>query len=195
MVKDFATRTNVTILVLLAPVGLLGLRGGFEEADPEGFQFFALPAGAASSAQPVELSVAPFDIEVRGTYMVEDARVVEVRLTNTGSRPVHRPENAFSLEDSAKPADGQVKFVKWVSRITPSQRGDGVPLFQAINPNPGVPLDLAIVFTAPPEEEDGTRRLEEADTLVITSLEYRRSFLDNSMTWLPGERMAEVELQ
>ncbi|QYH20293.1 hypothetical protein JKI95_05120 [Corynebacterium aquatimens] len=41
---DLATRTNVTLAALLAVVGLLGLAGGFNEAEPQGLVTADLPA-------------------------------------------------------------------------------------------------------------------------------------------------------
>ena len=108
--SDIFTRTNVTILALVVFVGLLGLRGGFEKADPEGFIHASAPVGINALAQPVEVEVAPFDIQIRKTYVLDGSRVVEMSLTNTQSRPVTRLLSAFDLEVSGLPEEQQPRF-------------------------------------------------------------------------------------
>lgn len=80
---DFRTRTNATIAGLLALAGVTGMAGGFEEAEPEAV------ATAAEMAQPEELEIAPLTIQVQRTYVLDGARVVHMRLTNTAERPIY----------------------------------------------------------------------------------------------------------
>lgn len=188
---DIATRTNATIAALLALVGVTGISGGFEEAEPEGYMFAEVP----ESSGPVEIAVEPFDIHVRRTYMVGDARVVEIRLTLDAKRSMDWAQfmQAFDLENSALPAQEQPKFDKQSARLAGNEPLTELPLIGMTWPNPGVPMDIALIFKASP---DGTNpdAAANADTLVISSMEYRKSILDGSMRWLLGERTAEVTL-
>lgn len=188
---DIATRTNATVAALLALVGVTGVSGGFEEAEPEGYIF----AAASQSSEPVELAVEPFDIHVRRTYMVGNARVVEIRLTLDAKRPMDWAQfmQAFDLENSALPAQEQPRFDKQSTRLAGDEPLTELPLIGMTWPNPGVPMDIALIF----KDADGTNpgAAENADTLVISSMEYRKSFLDGSMRWLSGERTAEVALK
>ncbi|PLA14982.1 hypothetical protein [Corynebacterium riegelii] len=193
--SDIFTRTNVTILALVVFVGLLGLRGGFEKADPEGFIHASAPVGINALAQPVEVEVAPFDIQIRKTYVLDGSRVVEMSLTNTQSRPVTRLLSAFDLEVSGLPEEQQPRFLVSAARRSPGGEPLELPVYDVINPNPGVPLDIAVVFTPADEGPQGQQLIDAADTLTIWTLEYKRSFLDNQMMWLPTQRMAEVSLR
>lgn len=56
-------------------------------------------------------------------------------------------------------------------------------------------MDIAVVFTPADEGPQGQQLIDAADTLTIWTLEYKRSFLDNQMMWLPTQRMAEVSLR
>ncbi|OFT80886.1 hypothetical protein [Corynebacterium sp. HMSC29G08] len=192
---DIFTRANMTILALVVFVGFLGLRSGFEKADPEGFIHASAPVGVNALAQPVEVEVAPFDFQIRKTYVVDRSRVVEMRLTNTSKRPVTRLLAAFDLEVSGLPEDQQPRFTPSVARLSPVGEPLELPVYDVINPNPGVPLNIAVVFTPVDDEPQEQQRIDAADNLVIWTLEYKRSFLDNQMMWLPTQRMAEVSLR
>ena len=185
----------MTMLALVVFVGLLGLRGGFEQADPEGFIHASAPVGVNALAQPVEVEVAPFDIQIRKTYVLDGSRVVEMSLTNTSKRPVTRLLSAFDLEVSGLPEDQQPRFLVSAARLSPGDQPLELPVYDVINPNPGVPLDIAVVFTPADEGPQGQQLIHAADTLTIWTLEYKRSFLDNQMIWLPTQRMAEVSLR
>lgn len=176
---DIGTRTNATIAGLLALAGVTGLAGGFEEAAPEEV------VSAAELAQPEELEVVPLTVQVQRTYVLDGARVVHMRLTNTAERPIYAVQwhQAFNLEDSA--SEEQPKFQKIDARLTGDEDLESVPLPDNQVLNPGVPQDIALVFSG-----EGT-----GDTLVVWSMEYRKSFLDGDKTWFAKERVAEVELR
>ena len=175
---DIGTRTNATIAGLLALAGVTGLAGGFEEAAPEEV------VSAAELAQPEELEVVPLTVQVQRTYVLDGARVVHMRLTNTAERPIYAVQwhQAFDLEDSA--ADTQSEFQKIDARLTGDGNLESIPLPDNQVLNPGVPQDIALVFSG-----DGV-----GDTLAVWSMEYRKSFLDGDSTWFVKERAAEVEL-
>ncbi|TVX82599.1 hypothetical protein [Corynebacterium sp. NML180780] len=189
---DLGTRTNATLAALLAVVGITGVSGGLEAAPPEGLTVAAAPRGTGALAQPAEFTAAPFEISVRRTYTLGDARVVEMRLTNTASRPVPAPQflMAFALEDSHLGPEEQPDMRAAVVRKHSAEALTEVAPSEAISPNPGVPLDVALIFQGP----SGTNAAE-ADTLVITSLEYRTSFLDGAKAWLTKDCAAEVSLR
>lgn len=195
--KDLATRTNATIAGLLALVGVTGLAGGFEEAKPEDFVTVAAPVAAHTLAEPVSLTVHPFEMEIKRTYALEGRRVVEMRVTNLDTRAMFpsRFLGVFALENSALPPDEQPKFVEKGFRV---KDGEPVPVDEPIAweviANPGVPVDIALVFQDPLEEPDSGLAVA-ADTLVITEYRYQKSILDGTMQWLPEERLAEVILQ
>mgnify|MGYP007104153230 CR=1 FL=1 len=174
---DIGTRTNATIAGLLALAGVTGLAGGFEEAAPEEV------VSAAESAQPEELDVSPLTVQVQRTYVLDGARVVHMRLTNTAERPIYAVQwrQAFDLEDSS--LEEQPEFQKIDERRTGDEDLESLPLPDNQVLNPGVPQDIALVFSG-----DG-------DTLVVWSMEYRKSFLDGDKTWFAKERVAEVELR
>lgn len=176
---DIGTRTNATIAGLLALAGVTGLAGGFGEAAPEEV------VTAAELAQPEELDVSPLTVQVQRTYVLDGARVVHMRLTNTAERPIYAVQwhQAFNLEDSA--SEEQPKFQKIDARLTSDEDLESVPLPDNQVLNPGVPQDIALVFSG-----EGT-----GDTLVVWSMEYRKSFLDGDKTWFAKERVAEVELR
>lgn len=175
---DIGTRTNATIAGLLALAGVTGIAGGFEEAAPEEV------VTAAELAQPEELEIAPLTIQVQRAYVLDGARVVHMRLTNTAERPIYAVQwhQAFDLEDSA--ADTQPEFQKTDARLTSDGDLESIPLPENQVLNPGVPQDIALVFSG-----DGV-----GDTLAVWSMEYRKSFLDGDSTWFVKERAAEVEL-
>lgn len=180
---DFRTRTNATIAGLLALAGVTGMAGGFEEAEPE--EVVSASEAADPVAQPEELEIAPLTIQVQRAYVLDGARVVHMRLTNTAERPIYALQwhQAFNLEDSA--ADTQPKFQKIDARLTGDDNLEAVPLPSNQVLNPGVPQDIALVFSG-----DGV-----GDTLAVWSMEYRKSFLDGDSTWFVKERVAEVELR
>ena len=192
---DLATRTNVTLAALLAVVGLLGLAGGFQEAEPLGLVTADLPADGRAPAEPVAVEATPLEIEVRRSYVVDGARVVEMRLENTADRPISAPRllTAFKLQDSGLPEAAQPKFGKINHRLTSPEPLKEVPFAGLVAANPGVPLDLAVIFTDP--LDGGAGSAAEADTLVIWSLEYRTSILDGSKSWLLSDPVAEVTLR
>ena len=152
---DIGTRTNATIAGLLALAGVTGLAGGFEEAAPEEV------VSAAELAQPEELEVVPLTVQVQRTYVLDGARVVHMRLTNTAERPIYAVQwrQAFDLEDSA--ADTQPEFQKIDARLTSDEDFESVPLPDNQVLNPGVPQDIALVFSG-----EGA-----GDTLVVWSME------------------------
>ena len=174
---DIGTRTNATIAGLLALAGVTGLAGGFEEAAPEEV------VSAAESAQPEELDVSPLTVQVQRTYVLDGARVVHMRLTNTAERPIYAVQwrQAFDLEDSS--LEEQPEFQKIDERRTGDEDLESLPLPDNQVLNPGVPQDIALVFSGA------------GDTLVVWSMEYRKSFLDGDKTWFAKERVAEVELR
>ena len=176
---DIGTRTNATVAGLLALAGVTGLAGGFEEAAPEQV------VTATETAEPQELDVSPLTVQVQRTYVLDGARVVHMRLTNTAERPIYAVQwhQAFDLEDSA--SEEQPKFQKIDARLTSDEDFESVPLPDNQLLNPGVPQDIALVFSG---EDAG-------DTLVVWSMEYRKSFLDGDKTWFAKERVAEVELR
>ena len=176
---DIGTRTNATIAGLLALAGVTGIAGGFEEAAPEEV------VTAAELAQPEELEAAPLTVQVQRAYVLDGARVVHMRLTNTAERPIYALQwhQAFNLEDSA--AHTQPKFQKTDARLTGDDNLESIPLPSNQVLNPGVPQDIALVFSG-----DGV-----GDTLAMWSMEYRKSFLDGDSTWFVKERVAEVELR
>lgn len=193
--QDLATRTNATIAALLAIVGITGLSGGFSEAAPEGVFFADLASGTGALAEPLAVEAAPLELEIRRTYELDGARVVEMRVLNTASRPIpaSRLLTAFQLQDSNVPVGQQPKFAKINHRLTSEEPLTEVPFAGLIAPNPGVPLDMAVIFTDP--LDGGAGRAADADTLVISSLEYRTSILDGSTSWLLGDPVAEVALR
>ena len=176
---DIGTRTNATIAGLLALAGVTGLAGGFEEAAPEEV------VSAAESAQPEELDVSPLTVQVQRTYVLDGARVVHMRLTNTAERPIYAVQwhQAFDLKDSA--SEEQPEFQRIDERRAGDEDLESLPLPDNQVLNPGVPQDIALVFSG-----DGA-----GDTLVVWSMEYRKSFLDGDKTWFAKERVAEVELR
>ena len=190
------TRANAAIVGLLALVGITGASGGLEEAEPEGFITASAPEGIHAVEQPIEMTVAPFDIVIDRTYEVDAARVVEMQLTNTESRPIPAYDLlvAFRLEDSNRDEEEQPKFVKSIVRMEEPGPLTELPAGRDVTLNPGVPMNVALVFTDPPAQEENALRATEADRLSIWSLEYRESFLDGSMAWLLGELTAEVDL-
>lgn len=179
---DFRTRTNATIAGLLALAGVTGIVGGFEEAEPE--EVVSASEVADPVVQPEELEIAPLTIQVQRTYVLDGARVVHMRLTNTAERPIYAVQwhQAFDLEDSA--ADTQPEFQKIDALLTGDGDLESIPLPDNQVLNPDVPQDIALVFSG-----DGV-----GDTLVVWSMEYRKSFLDGDSTWFVKERAAEVEL-
>ena len=180
---DFRTRTNATIAGLLALAGVTGMAGGFEEAEPE--EVVSASEVTDPVAQPEELEIAPLKIQVQRAYVLDGARVVHMRLTNTAERPIYALQwhQAFNLEDSA--SEEQPKFQKIDARLTGDEDLESVPLPDNQVLNPGVPQDIALVFSG-----EGT-----GDTLVVWSMEYRKSFLDGDKTWFAKERVAEVKLR
>lgn len=187
---DFATRSNAAVAVVLALAGVFGLRGGFDEAAPEGF----VSASVASQTSPVQVEAQPFEIEIQRSYIAEGARVVEMQLNNTSERPIGGTELqlAFDLEDSSKGHDEQPRFTRSINRFYEQREGE-VPRDTFVSANPGVPVDIAVIFS--PGDGGDERALEAADTLVISTMEYRRSTLLDSMGWFSGIRMVEVDLK
>ncbi|WP_095659192.1 hypothetical protein [Corynebacterium glaucum] len=193
---DLATRTNATIVALLALVGITGLAGGFEAAEPEGFVTVSAPLGENPLEPPVELEVEPFEITIRRAYEKDGARVVEMQVTNTASRPLSPTDFmlGFALKNSGLPEDQQPDFdeafhrLKEIGEVPEDMFGDQFSL------NPAVPMDLAMIFSDP---YDGTANGQalEADILYIRSREYRTSILDGTKRWLDGETTAEVKLK
>lgn len=194
--EDFATRTNATIAALLALVGITGLAGGLEAAEPEGFISVSAPIGENPPESPVELHVEPLDIEIRRTYVKDGARIVEARVTNTASRPLPSFDfmRMFTLKNSTLKEDEQPKFeeqffrLKEVGEVPDDLFGDVIIL------NPGVLLDVAMLF-ADPQNGTGVGQALAADTLFLESSEYKVSFLDGTKQWLYGDVAAEVKLK
>lgn len=178
VVADLATRSNLGIAAGAGIVGLLGLGGGLDEAQPHAI------LSATSTAEPI--SAAPFDITVNGSYVADGTRVVELQMRNTANRPVDVTSLnlMFGLEDPTLPADQQPRLHARTVRLVGSVPGQ-VPFGPLAYPNPGVPVDVAVIFDNAPEN---------ATTLVIESLEYRKSFLDGSQRWFTKDRAAEVAL-
>lgn len=196
VVDDVATRTNATIAALLALAGITGISGGFEEAEPEGFVTVADPVGVNVLAKPVELEVEPFTIEIRRTYIVDGARVVEMRLTNTSSRPISwsKYNTAFKLEASWLPEEQQPRFTRTTQRLIDDHPITEISSTNLAALNPGVPVDMAMIFADSLDESGAAVKAAEADTLVVWSLKYKKSILDGSTTWLTEDRSAEVSL-
>lgn len=195
--KDLATRTNATLAGLLALVGVTGIAGGFEEATPEDYVSVVAPVAAHTLAEPVSLTIHPFEMEIQRTYILEGRRVVEMQVKNIDSRAMFpsRFLGMFALENSSLTHDEQPKFVEKVFRV---KNGEPVPVDEPIGweviANPGVPVDIALVFQDPLEAPDSGQAVE-ADTLAITEFRYKKSILDGTMQWLPGEGLAEVRLR
>lgn len=196
IVEDFATRTNATIAALLALVGITGLAGGLEAAEPEGFVSVSAPIGENPLESPVELHVEPLDIVLRRTYVKDGARIVEVQVTNTASRPLPSFDfmRMFTLKNSTLKEAEQPKFeekffrLKEVGQVPEDMFGDVIIL------NPGVPVDVAMLFADPPDGTGAGQALA-ADTLFLESSEYKVSFLDGTKQWLYGDITAEVKLK
>ena len=159
------------------------MAGVFEEAEPE--EVVSASEVTDPVAQPEELEIAPLTIQVQRTYVLDGARVVHMRLTNTAERPIYALQwhQAFNLEDSA--ADTQPKFQETDARLTGDDNLESIPLPSNQVLNPGVPQDIALVFSG-----DGV-----GDTLAVWSMECRKSFLDGDSNWFVNERAAEVELR
>lgn len=193
---DLATRTNATIAALLAVAGITGLSGGFEEAEPEGFITAAAPVGINVVSTPIELEVEPFEIEIRRTYIVEGARVIEMRLTNTSTRPISWAKygTAFKLEASWLPEEEQTSFTRVTQRLIDDKPITEIPFTNLTALNPGVPVDMAMIFRDEYVEPGAAVKAAEADTLVVWSMKYKKSILDGSTTWLTEDRAAEVAL-
>lgn len=193
---DFATRTNLTIVALLALAGITGLAGGLEAAEPEGFMSVSAPIGENPLESPVELHVEPLDIEVRRTYVKDGARIVEVQVTNTASRPLPSFDfmRMFVLKDSTLKEDEQPQFEEKFFRLKEAGEVPEDALGDVIILNPGVPVDVAMLF-ADPLDGAGAGRALEADTLFLESSEYKASFLDGTKQWLYGDITAEVKLK
>lgn len=187
----------MTLAALLAAAGITGLSGGFDEAEPEGLVAATALSGERPLAEPIEVEAAPFEIAIRRTYVVDGAWVVEMQVTNTASRPVSAPRmlTAFALQDSTLPADAQPRFGKINHRLTGTDPLTEVPFAGLVAPNPGVPLDMAVIFTDPLDDPAAAGTAARADTLVISELEYRTSILDGSKSWLLGDPVAEVTLR
>lgn len=196
VVDDVATRTNATIAALLALAGITGLSGGFEEAEPEGIVTVAQPVGVNVSSTPITLEIEPFAIEIRRTYIVDGARVVEMRLTNTSSRPISwsKYTTAFTLEASWLPEEQQPRFMRTTQRLIDGQPITTIAPTTLTALNPGVPVDMAMIFADSYEDPTAAVKAEEADSLVVWSLKYKKSILDGSTTWLTEDRSAEVSL-
>lgn len=183
--SDIGTRANASLAGLLALAGVTGLAGGFDEADPEGVVLTAAPEATV-------LQAAPLEVEVWRSYVVDDARAVEMRLTNTADRPIHAQQwhLAFQLEYSGQD-ETQSRMQVTDHRTTGGDQLQEVPLSESLTLNPGVPMDVVVLFRAEP----GAQPAAEADTLVLRSMEYRTSFLDGNTTWLTGNTAAEVRLR
>ena len=183
--SDIGTRANASIAGLLALAGVTGLAGGFDEADPEGVVLTAAPEATV-------LQAAPLEVEVWRSYVVDDARAVEMRLTNRADRPIHAQQwhLAFQLEYSGQD-ETQSRMQVTDHRTTGGDQLQEVPLSESLTLNPGVPMDVVVLFLAEP----GAQPAAEADTLVLRSMEYRTSFLDGNTTWLTGNTAAEVRLR
>ena len=178
VVSDLATRSNLGIAAGAAIVGLLGLGGGLDAAEPHAI------VSLSSALEPV--TAAPFDINVGRSYVADGARVVELQMLNTSTRPVDVTSLnlMFSLEDPTLPAAEQPQVYAHTVRLVESVPGQ-VPFGPLAYPNPDVPIDVAVIFDNAPEG---------ATTLVIESLEYRTSFLDGTKQWFTKDRAAEVAL-
>lgn len=199
--KDLANRTNATIAGLLALAGITGLAGGFDAAPPEGFVSVVAPAGVNPLTEPATLHVDPFDLEVTRTYIHDGARVVEMRVTNTTTRPILAFDfmRVFQLKDSTLPDDEQPEFLEKFYRIKEPSEGPFTPgeydIFgDLLDPNPGVTLDVAMMFYDP-LDNPGSEQAVAADTLFIEEYKFKKSALDGTMMWLPGELSAEVVLK
>ena len=193
---DLATRTNMTIIALLALVGITGLAGGFEAAEPEGFLTVSAPIGENPREAPVELEVEPFEIAIRRAYEKDGARVVEMQVTNTASRPLPPTDfmRGFALRNSGLPEDQQPDFLEKFYRLRGEPELPDGPIGDQIILNPGVAVDVAMTFTDP-LDGSGSGAALAADTLFIESREYRASILDGTKQWLDGDTAAEVKLR
>lgn len=190
---DLATRSNVTLLALLVLAGVAGLVGGFDEAEPKGFIAAAAPV---AGDEPLEIKVAPLEVEIRRSYVKDGIRVIETRVTNTESVPMYSFDlgNIFVLRDAGVPREQQPEFLKKMFRINGSELPLEEPIGDTLISNPDVPLDIAFAFYDP-LDGSGPGRAAAADTLVLESYEYRKSILDGDTSWLPGGPVAEVSLQ
>lgn len=189
---DLATRTNMTLLALLALAGVTGLLGGFDAAEPKGFFTAAAPV---VGEEPVQMKVAPLDVEIRRTYVKDGIRVIEMRVTNTTPVALGPFDllKIFKLRNSELPHDQRPEFLSKTFRIT----GNELPLDdfgEQIHSNPDVPLDIALAFYDP-LDGSGPGQAAAADTLVLESYEFKKSILDGDTSWLPGDVVAEVSLK
>lgn len=199
---DILNRTTVIVVVLLVLAVATGSFKGFDERKREGFTIVANANGTELLEEPIELSYEPFDISIYRTYILDGARVCEMRIINTSSRPAKIDGlygATFALEHSGLPDNEQPKYQVRTLRI---DRADP-PLSEIIGPplvfslNPKVPLDVAVVF----EEYEGdlknrsSLRPEQADLLTVWSYEWRPGRVNYDVAWWRGKQVAEIVLK
>lgn len=201
MAADLVNRTTVSVVVLLILAVSTGFFKGFDVGKREGFTFVADPNGTELLEEPIELSYEPFDITIYRTYTLDGARVFEMRVLNTSSRPaaIGKSHKSFALELTGLPDDEQPQFQFGVIRVdrdhTPlSDITTNSPL---ISVNPKVPMDVAVVFQ---ENEDHSEtksslRPEQADLLTVWSYEWRPGHLTHDVGWWRGQQVAEIVLK
>lgn len=172
---ELLTRANVFGAGLVAAAGVLGLGGGFEEAPPHGLVSAQLtPTGAVDkedSAKVEAIKAGSLKVELGRSFEFEGTRSVEMKVTNTGTRPLD--PTSFNLAFKLAGVDAYAQSARMQ---------DGMPGQLSVL-NPDVPVDMVVEF-----KHAGPATLE------IYSLEYRTSFLDGTKQWFTKDLIAQVEL-
>lgn len=196
--KVGVTRTNLAVAAACAVMlGAVGIRGGLGSADSDRVVVEPVPGLADSDAQPVKVTAVPLDIEVRRSYVVDGARVVEMDVMNKSPRPfsAYNLYMGVRLLDSDLPENEQPEIREQLVRRISNEPLQEVPEFGSVPMNPGVPMKLALVFTDQLDYEEQPVKAADADTLKIWSREYRKTPLDGSTDWWLGDVAAELVLK
>lgn len=157
------------LLLAAAIVGLLGLGGGFGEAEPLGLQRLS---AANTGATLVETK--PYTVEVGQGRSVNGKFEVPLTITVTGDHPMAA---GWDLNRAIK-----LKDTKTAPRFVRAGEG-GQQAVQTLSPG------VSTKITAQWPDSPG------AKTLELYSLTWRKSSLDGSMQWLSPELIAKVELR
>lgn len=202
MATDIINSTTIVVAVLLILAVATGFFKGFDEGKREGFTIVADTNGTEPLEDPIELSYEPFDITIYRSYILDEARVFEMRIINTSSRPANIDgfyADTFALEHSELPDDEQPKFQLGAIRVdrehTPLSEITVLPMGVSVNPK--VPLDVAVVF----QEYDGDAKIksslrpDQADLLTVWSYEWRPGKINYDLAWWRGQQVAEIVLK
>lgn len=189
---ELARMRVVAAVSLVALTGVVGLGGGFISANP---QKAVVTDGETAGSSPVLIKATPFEMEIQRSYIVDSARVIEMRIVNHATVPMSEPDfvRGFKLLDSSR-RDADLPFVsKSAHRIETGAPLEALPLGSTPPFNPKVPTKIVLVFQDSIDSSDKTFQVTDADMLQILSREYRRTPLDGSTGWWLGDTVAELE--